>query len=112
MSPLRLSKASTAIEGLFGGESGLSALGDAVVVVLRAHRHATSRVIGIVVDAVADVFDTCQADVGMTPEFGAGINTEFITGLASSGDDMIMLLDVDKLLNHPDISDPADVAET
>ena len=84
---------------------------DVVVVVLRAESATASRVMGVVVDAVADVLDTYQTEVGVTPEFGSGINTEFITGLASSGENMIMLLDVDKLLNHPHITDANDVAE-
>ncbi len=77
---------------------------DAVIIVLRGKTSRGNRALGVVADAVSDVHDASQTQVGNTPEFGHDVSTEFIAGLATASDKMIMLLDVDKLLNHPDIT--------
>ncbi len=75
---------------------------DTVVIVLRVEAKAEVRNIGVVVDAVSDVLNAGTSEIRGTPDFGAGVATEYISGLASSGDKMIMLLDVDRLLNEQD----------
>ena len=71
-----------------------------------------NRALGIIADAVSDVHDAHKTQVGITPEFGNGVNTEFISGLATVDQRMVMLLDVEKILNHKDIcgSEPAAAA--
>ncbi len=76
----------------------------AVIIVLRGETMRGNRALGIVADAVSDVHDAINIEVGATPEFGKRINTEFISGVATAGDKMIMLLDVENLINHPDIT--------
>ncbi|MEI6413101.1 MAG: chemotaxis protein CheA, partial [Pseudomonadota bacterium] len=71
---------------------------DTVVIVLRAVGHKGMRSIGVVVDGVSDVLNANPGDLRAAPDFGTKISTEFIAGLASQGDSMVMLLDVDKLL--------------
>ncbi len=70
-----------------------------VIVVLSVHTPSGERVVGIVADAVSDVLDVNPGDIKPTPDFGATINTEFIRGMATKGDAMVMLLDIDKLLS-------------
>ncbi len=57
-----------------------------------------SKVMGLVVDAVSDVLNLADDSVKETPEFGAGVDTLFIRGLAKSGDRLVTLLDIDYLL--------------
>ena len=57
------------------------------------------RIIGVVVDAISDVVNAKLSDVQATPEFDSTIEIEFVQGLATSGDNMLMLVDVDKLLD-------------
>lgn len=85
---------------------------DTVVIVLRIQCQATNttRIMGVVVDAVSDVLSAKTAEIGITPDFGGRVTTEFISGLASAGDKMIMLLDVDKLLNMAEAQEPAGAA--
>jgi purine-binding chemotaxis protein CheW len=52
------------------------------------------------VDAVSDVLNASAADIRDTPNFGAGVATEYISGLVSADNSMIMLLDVDRMLNE------------
>lgn len=84
---------------------------DTVVIVLRVAREAGIRNMGVVVDAVSDVLDTHASEIRNAPEFGVGVATEYISGLASSNDKMIMLLDVDRMLNDDQGQDEADTSE-
>lgn len=69
-----------------------------VVVVLQARIDEKTRVMGVVVDAVSDVIDVEKKSIQSSPNFGAKVSTEFINGLVSVNQRMVMLLDVDKLL--------------
>ena len=64
-----------------------------VVVVVR------DRVMGIVVDAVSDVLDIAAKDIQPPPNFGARVDTSFIHSMAKSGDKLITLLDIDRVLS-------------
>ena len=57
------------------------------------------RIVGVVVDAISDVVNAKMSDIQNTPNFDASIEIEYIQGLATSGEKMLMLVDVDKLLN-------------
>lgn len=69
-----------------------------VVVVLQAKCDGKVRTVGVVVDSVSNVINVDKKTIQSAPEFGAKVSTEFINGLASVNDRMIMLLDVEKLL--------------
>jgi len=55
---------------------------------------------GIVVDAVAEVYSIETEVIKQTPEFGNRIDRNFVNGLATLKDKLIILLDIDRLLNH------------
>ncbi|OAI18456.1 chemotaxis protein CheW [Methylomonas lenta] len=74
-----------------------------VVVVLQVHIAEKMRVMGLVVDTVSDVIDVDKALIQSAPNFGAKVSTEFINGLVSVNQRMVMLLDVDKLLKLDDV---------
>ena len=76
-----------------------------VLIVLRAEIDGAERIAGIVVDSVSDVMNAGNQDVRRTPEFGTGVDTEFITGLADVEGKMVMLFDVDNFMRHSDIYD-------
>ena len=70
-----------------------------VVVVLQTYAtDGKQRVMGAVVDAVSDVVNVDTTDIQKAPDFGARVSTEYINGLVSVNERMVMLLDVDKLL--------------
>ncbi|NOQ81561.1 MAG: chemotaxis protein CheW [Methylophaga sp.] len=69
-----------------------------VVVVLKVEG-VTQRTVGIVVDGVSDAHNIVSEDIKPTPDFGSCVSTEFITGLVSLGDNMMMILNVDRLLS-------------
>ena len=70
-----------------------------VVVVLQIQTsEGKTRVMGVVVDSVSDVVDVDKQTIQEAPDFGTKVSTEFINGLASVNERMVMLLDVEKLL--------------
>jgi purine-binding chemotaxis protein CheW len=75
-----------------------------VIIVLSVQTASGTHVFGIVVDGVSDVLDVKASEVKVKPDFGAAVNTDFINGLATVGDNMVMLLDIDKLMNTDEIT--------
>ena len=55
---------------------------------------------GVIVDRVSEVLDLPEEDIEETPDFGVSIDTEFILGVGKSGETVIMLLDIDKILTE------------
>ena len=77
-----------------------------VVIVLKVKSEAGDRVMGIVVDAVSDVYTLSNQDMRSAPDLGNSINTEFIRGLVNVNGKMVILLNIDKLLSLEDIDIP------
>jgi len=69
-----------------------------VVIILKFETERGERVMGIVVDAVSDVHSISDSDTRNSPELIEDLNTEFIRSLVSVDDNMIILLDVQRLL--------------
>lgn len=69
-----------------------------VVIVLKVTLGNTDRVMGIVVDAVSDVYGLSLEDMQTAPDLGDHINTNYIQGLAGVDEKMIVVLDIDALL--------------
>jgi purine-binding chemotaxis protein CheW len=69
-----------------------------VVIVLKVKTDDGSRVMGIVVDAVSDVYTLSRAEMRSAPDLGSAIDIGFIEGLVTVDDKMIILLNIDKLL--------------
>jgi purine-binding chemotaxis protein CheW len=69
-----------------------------VVVVLQTGMGNSTRIMGVVVDSVSDVISVERNEIQGAPDFGTKVSNEFINGLVSVSERMVMLLDVDKLL--------------
>lgn len=69
-----------------------------VVVVLQVKGAKAEKTVGVVVDAVCDVYDIDAASLSPAPDFGGAFDTEFVRGLASVSDKMIILLDIERLV--------------
>jgi purine-binding chemotaxis protein CheW len=61
------------------------------------------KVMGLVVDAVSDVLDIDKKDVQAPPNFGSRINVSFMNGIGKSGDKLVTLLDIDRMLSGEDL---------
>lgn len=61
------------------------------------------RVIGMVVDGVSDVVSLLPEQIKPPPEFGTGIDTQYITGIGTSNGQMLILTDIEKLMAGADM---------
>jgi len=69
-----------------------------VVVVLKVEG-VTERTVGIVVDGVSDAHNVKPEEIKPAPDFGSSIRTDFIKGLVSLDNNMMMILNIDRLLS-------------
>lgn len=84
-----------------------------VVIVLCIKHHRTSSfVMGIVADAVSDVLDIKTSEIKKAPNFGSQLDTRYMRGMHVYKQNMIMLLDVDKLLNPDEVDDMDALADS
>jgi purine-binding chemotaxis protein CheW len=75
-----------------------------IIVVLVSEKLA-----GLVVDAVSDVLNITPAEVRPAPDLGSQVDTQFISGMASAGEKLVVLLDMDRLLREEDLTPPTGV---
>ncbi|MGQ6585765.1 chemotaxis protein CheW [Serratia sp. IR-2025] len=62
------------------------------------------RVVGIVVDGVSDVLSLTAEQIRPAPEFAVTLATEYLTGLGSLGERMLILVDIEKLFSSEEMS--------
>src|SRR5512135_3828155 len=66
-----------------------------VVIIL----NVAHRVVGIVVDGVSDLIALTPDQIKPSPEFSSTLDTQYITGLGTVDDRMIIVVDIEKLLS-------------
>ncbi|VTR96255.1 chemotaxis protein : Chemotaxis signal transduction protein CheW OS=Candidatus Nitrospira defluvii GN=cheW PE=4 SV=1: CheW [Gemmata massiliana] len=64
-----------------------------------------TKIVGLVVDAVSDVLNVEPEMVVPAPDLGAGVDVSFLTGIARTGDRLVSLLNIDRLVGNA--SEPA-----
>lgn len=70
-----------------------------VVIVLRVCHENGERVMGVVVDAVSEVYTIQTENLRSMPDMGGQQTRRFVRALATIDEKMIILLDIDALLN-------------
>jgi purine-binding chemotaxis protein CheW len=78
-----------------------------VVIIL----NMASRVMGMVVDSVSDVITLTPEQVKPAPEMGAVLDTDYLIGLGTLDDRMLILVDIDKLMSSTDMGLIEKIAE-
>lgn len=82
-----------------------------VVIVLQIFTsNDKERTMGFVVDAVSDVYDVKRNELKPPPDFGSSVSTDFIKGMATVDEKMIILLDIDHLIDAEVVAAQTDVA--
>lgn len=89
-------------------QQGVSYDENTVVIVLNFGQ----RVVGIVVDGVSDVLSLTTDQIRPAPEFAVTLATEYLTGLGSLGERMLILVDIEKLLSSEEMSLVDNVAKS
>jgi len=77
-----------------------------VVIIVKVQASGKERVLGIVVDAVSEVYDINKDDLQPPPDMEGSISIDFVTGLATMDNKMVILLDINKLVNEGILSKP------
>lgn len=67
---------------------------ETVVVILNIE----SRVVGVVVDGVSDVLVLQPSQLSAAPSFGAAFSSEYLTGIGTVDDRMLILVNIEKLM--------------
>jgi purine-binding chemotaxis protein CheW len=73
------------------------------IIVIEIAKENGNILIGILVDSVSEVLNIKGADIEETPNFGTRLNTDYILGMAKTGDKIKILLDIDRVMNADDI---------
>lgn len=71
-----------------------------VVIIL----NVMNRTIGIVVDGVSEVITLGEEQIKPPPEFSAAFDTEYLLGLGTANDRMLILVDIEKLLSSKELA--------
>jgi len=71
-----------------------------VVQVTAADPKAAPVVMGLVVDQVSEVQDILPEQIEPPPNFGGGVDTTAVSGVGKSGKNVVLLLDIDRLLGN------------
>ncbi|NKB35280.1 MAG: chemotaxis protein CheW [Pseudomonadales bacterium] len=72
---------------------------NSVVIVVKVQELNKERTVGLLVDAVSEVRDVGDHERQAAPEFGTSVNSDYIEGLATVEERMLILLDIDHLIN-------------
>ena len=70
-----------------------------VVIIL----NIASRVMGMVVDSVSDVITLKPEQIKPAPEMGSVLDTDYLIGLGTLDDRMLILVDIDKLMSSAEM---------
>ena len=71
-----------------------------VVIIL----NVAGSVMGIVVDSVSDVTTLTPEQIRPAPEFGSAIDTDYLIGLGTLDERLLILVDIEKLMASDDIN--------
>ncbi len=74
-----------------------------VVIVLNVVSSRGEQIMGMIVDAVSDTYSIADSDLRPAPDMGGVISVEFINGLATIDEKMVIILDIDHLLSAEEI---------
>ncbi|NQD95315.1 chemotaxis protein CheW [Pseudomonas sp. CrR25] len=71
-----------------------------VVIILNVRE----RIVGAVVDSVSDVIALAGQEIKPPPEFGGSFDTEYLLGLATAGERMLILVDIERLMSSTELA--------
>ena len=71
-----------------------------IVIILRL----AGRLVGIVVDGVSDVVALAAGLIRPAPSFSSAVDTDYIFGLGTEGERMLILVDIERLMSSSDMA--------
>jgi len=76
-----------------------------VVIVVKVFDNETERTMGLIVDAVSEVYNISGDELKPPPDFGNALKTDYVKGIATVEEKMLILLDVDQLITNGLLAD-------
>ncbi len=74
------------------------------VVIVEIELEEERTTMGVVVDAVSQVLDLTEEQIEPAPAFGTRVRNDFLLGMATVGEDFILILDISRILASDDLS--------
>jgi purine-binding chemotaxis protein CheW len=72
--------------------------------------NVADRVVGMVVDSVSDVIQLEAEQIRPVPDIGSAIDRQFITGIGTRGERMLILLEIERLMTSAEMGLVAEAA--
>ncbi|MDU0112509.1 chemotaxis protein CheW [Psychrosphaera aquimarina] len=85
------------------GKKSLAYDEQTVTIILRGEIKDKVVVVGVIVDAVSDVYKFNQSQIINPPSFGSAIDSCFLQGLANFEEKLVILLDTNSLLDQDEL---------
>ena len=73
------------------------------IIVVQVEADSHNMLMGIVVDGVAEVLNLVPGDIEDTPDFGRGVVTPYLLGMAKIKGNVKILLDIDQVLTSQEL---------
>jgi purine-binding chemotaxis protein CheW len=73
------------------------------IIVVQIQSESGKLLIGVIVDAVSEVLTLQSSDIENTPDFGNGVATPYLLGMAKIKGKVKILLDIDMVLSAQDV---------
>ena len=73
---------------------------ETVIIVVRVNCAVGNRTVGMVADAISEVYDLNSEDMKPPPDFGTTVSINYVRSLVSMPNGVVILLDVDKLISE------------
>jgi len=73
------------------------------IIVVQVHGDASTMLMGIVVDGVAEVLNLMIGDIEDTPNFGVGVETPYLLGMAKVKEKVKILLDIGQVWSSQEL---------
>ncbi len=81
------------------------------IIVVQVTQETSSVLMGIIVDGVAEVLNLSPADIEDTPDFGHGVTTSYLLGMAKVKDRVKILLNIDEVMAAPELKTLGDLVQ-
>jgi len=73
------------------------------IIVVQLHSGRETLLMGLLVDAVSEVLNFAAGDIENTPDFGKGVSTPYLLGIAKMKGAVKILLNIDEVLSSSDV---------
>jgi purine-binding chemotaxis protein CheW len=80
------------------------------IIVVETPRGGRKLCTGLIVDKVSEVLDIADANIEDAPALGGGVDEQFILGMGKIGQQVKILLDIDRVLGAEDTAPVAEAA--